>query len=70
MADTSLHLEDKLGVVAICSTQQPHALDRLERKRRQLPRADEPYLPNATAIGEGETLAVRVELPSRLLVLD
>src|SRR5262249_43736635 len=45
-------------------------LDPLDGKRREIPRADEPHLPNAAAIGEGEALAVRVQLPSRLLVLD
>jgi hypothetical protein len=51
MLDAPLHLEDELGVVAICSAQQAHP-------------------PNATAIGEGEALARRVQLPPGLLALD
>ena len=70
MLDAPLHLEDELSIVAIRPPQQPHPLDLLAGEGRQIPRADEPYLPNATAIGEGEALALCVELPSRLLVLD
>src|SRR5215467_11826905 len=70
MLDASLHLEDELGVGAICSAQQPHPLDLVHRKRREIPRPDEPHRPDATAIGEGEALALPVQLPSRLLVLD
>src|SRR5262249_44129426 len=69
MADAPLHLEDELGVGAICSAYQPDSLDLLTRKRGEIARADEPYLPNATAVSEGQALALPVQLPSRLLVL-
>ena len=54
MADAPINLEDELGIVAICPSYQPYSLDLLERKRGEIPRADEPHLPNAAAIGEGE----------------
>jgi hypothetical protein len=69
MLDAPLHLEDELGIVAICPPEQSHPLDLLARKRRQLARADEPDSPNAAAVGEGEALPLSVQLPPRLLVL-
>jgi len=69
MLDAAVHLEDELGVGAIRPTQQPHALDLLTGEGGQIPRADEPYPPNATAVGEGEALALLVQLPPGLLVL-
>src|SRR5215471_14149618 len=69
MLDAPLYLEGKLRVVAICSAYQPDSLDLLAGEGGQIARADEPHPPNATAVGEGETLALPVQLPSRLLVL-
>src|SRR5215831_12818721 len=70
MLAASLHLEDELRRVAIGPPQQPHPLDLLAGEGGQFPRANEPYLPNATAIGEGQALALPVQLPAGLLVFD
>ena len=70
MLAAPLHLEDELSRVAICSPHQSHPRDLLTGEGGQLPRADEPYLPAAAAVAERETLALPVELPAGLLVLD
>ena len=61
-----------LTVVAVRSAKQAHALDLLHWKGFDLLLVvpDEPEPTDATAIREGDVLAVRFQLPARLLVLD
>lgn len=65
----ALGLYRKLGVVAISPLDDAHPLDLFDWELRDLLFfvADEPNTPDATAIGEGEMLPVRIDFPSGVL---
>ena len=71
MLDAAVCLYSKLDVVAVRPPYNPHPLDLLDGERCNLLLlvADQPHGPDATAVREGEVLAVRLQLPARLLVL-
>ena len=72
MLDGALSLDRELAVVAIRSAHEAHPLDLVDGEGFDplLLVPDQPERADAAAVREGDVLAVRRELPARLLVLD
>ena len=72
MLDLTFSLNRELAVVAISTMHYPHSLDLFDGKGCNLlfGITHKPESSNATAIGEGDMLAIRLYLPARLFVLD
>ena len=68
----ALGLNGELAIVAISPMDNSYALDLFDGKGCNLLFlvAHKPHPSDPTAIGEGDVLAIRVKLPSRLFVLD
>ena len=70
MLNVPFSFDRKLDIIPVSASNEPHPLDLLHRIRRNVPCADHPQSPDGASIGEGDMLAIGIQLPPRRLVLD